>query len=37
VLQCLLDAGLPPDVAQAVFGVPSQVSGTCCARPSSAN
>ena len=26
VLQCLLDAGLPPDVAQAVFGVPDEVS-----------
>ena len=26
VLQCLLDAGLPGDVAQAVFGVPDQVS-----------
>jgi succinate-semialdehyde dehydrogenase/glutarate-semialdehyde dehydrogenase len=26
VLQCLLDAGLPGDVAQAVFGVPSHVS-----------
>lgn len=26
VLQCLLDAGLPPEVAQAVFGVPDQVS-----------
>ena len=26
VLQCLLDAGLPPGVAQAVFGVPDEVS-----------
>ena len=26
VLQCLLDAGLPKQVAQAVFGVPDQVS-----------
>lgn len=26
VLQCLLDAGLPADVAQAVFGVPDEVS-----------
>lgn len=26
VLQCLLDAGLPPGVAQAVFGVPDTVS-----------
>lgn len=26
VLQCLLDAGLPKEVAQAVFGVPDQVS-----------
>jgi succinate-semialdehyde dehydrogenase/glutarate-semialdehyde dehydrogenase len=26
VLQCLYDAGLPPDVAQAVFGVPDEVS-----------
>ncbi|MEI6641761.1 MAG: NAD-dependent succinate-semialdehyde dehydrogenase [Novosphingobium sp.] len=26
VLQCLLDAGLPPEVAQAVFGVPHEVS-----------
>lgn len=26
VLQCLLDAGLPSDVAQAVFGVPDEVS-----------
>jgi succinate-semialdehyde dehydrogenase/glutarate-semialdehyde dehydrogenase len=26
VLQCLLDAGLPPQVAQAVFGVPDEVS-----------
>ena len=26
VLQCLLDAGLPPKVAQAVFGVPDEVS-----------
>jgi succinate-semialdehyde dehydrogenase/glutarate-semialdehyde dehydrogenase len=26
VLQCLLDAGLPPEVAQAVFGVPDEVS-----------
>lgn len=29
VLQCLLDAGLPPSVGQAVFGVPDQVSATC--------
>ena len=26
VLQCLIDAGLPPGVAQAVFGVPDEVS-----------
>ena len=26
VLQCLLDAGLPKEVAQAVFGVPDEVS-----------
>lgn len=26
ILQCLLDAGLPPDVGQAVFGVPDEVS-----------
>jgi len=26
VLQCLLDAGLPPGVAQAVFGMPDEVS-----------
>lgn len=26
VLQCLIDAGLPGDVAQAVFGVPDEVS-----------
>ncbi|MEO6359548.1 MAG: NAD-dependent succinate-semialdehyde dehydrogenase [Sphingomicrobium sp.] len=26
VLQCLLDSGLPPSVAQAVFGVPDEVS-----------
>lgn len=26
VLQCLLDAGLPPEVGQAVFGVPGDVS-----------
>lgn len=26
VLQCLVDAGLPPEVAQAVFGVPDEVS-----------
>ena len=26
VLQCLLDAGLPKEVAQAVFGVPNEVS-----------
>jgi len=26
VLQCLLDAGLPPEVAQIVFGVPDEVS-----------
>jgi succinate-semialdehyde dehydrogenase/glutarate-semialdehyde dehydrogenase len=26
VLQCLLDAGLPQEVAQAVFGIPDEVS-----------
>jgi succinate-semialdehyde dehydrogenase/glutarate-semialdehyde dehydrogenase len=26
VLQCLIDAGLPPEVGQAVFGVPDEVS-----------
>ncbi|OJU17876.1 MULTISPECIES: NAD-dependent succinate-semialdehyde dehydrogenase [unclassified Sphingomonas] len=33
VLQCLLDAGLPPDVAQAVFGVPDEVSRHLLASP----
>ncbi|PJG46213.1 NAD-dependent succinate-semialdehyde dehydrogenase [Sphingobium sp. LB126] len=33
VLQCLLDAGLPGDVAQAVFGVPDEVSRHLLASP----
>ena len=33
VLQCLLDAGLPPSVGQAVFGVPDQVSRHLLASP----
>ena len=33
VLQCLLDAGLPTDVAQAVFGVPDEVSRYLLASP----
>jgi succinate-semialdehyde dehydrogenase/glutarate-semialdehyde dehydrogenase len=33
VLQCLLDAGLPPGVAQAVFGVPDEVSRHLLASP----
>jgi succinate-semialdehyde dehydrogenase/glutarate-semialdehyde dehydrogenase len=33
ILQCLLDAGLPGDVAQAVFGVPDQVSRHLLASP----
>ncbi|WP_284124341.1 NAD-dependent succinate-semialdehyde dehydrogenase [Parerythrobacter aestuarii] len=33
VLQCLLDAGLPPQVAQAVFGVPDEVSRHLLASP----
>ena len=34
MLQALLDAGLPKEVAQAVFGVPDEVSAaTCSARP----
>lgn len=33
VLQCLLDAGLPADVAQAVFGVPDEVSRHMLASP----
>lgn len=33
VLQCLLDAGLPPGVAQAVFGVPDEVSRHLVASP----
>ncbi len=33
VLQCLLDAGLPKEVAQAVFGVPDQVSRHLLASP----
>ena len=33
VLQCLLDAGLPPSVAQAVFGVPDEVSRHLLASP----
>jgi succinate-semialdehyde dehydrogenase/glutarate-semialdehyde dehydrogenase len=33
VLQCLLDAGLPTDVAQAVFGVPDEVSRHLLASP----
>lgn len=33
VLQCLLDAGLPPAAAQAVFGVPDEVSRHLLASP----
>jgi len=33
ILQCLLDAGLPKEVAQAVFGVPDQVSSYLLASP----
>jgi succinate-semialdehyde dehydrogenase / glutarate-semialdehyde dehydrogenase len=33
VLQCLLDAGLPKEVAQAVFGIPDQVSRHLLASP----
>jgi succinate-semialdehyde dehydrogenase/glutarate-semialdehyde dehydrogenase len=33
VLQCLLDAGLPPEVAQAVYGVPDEVSRHLVASP----
>jgi len=33
VLQCLLDAGLPPQAAQAVFGVPDEVSRHLLASP----
>jgi len=33
VLQCLLDAGLPGEVAQAVFGVPDEVSRYLLASP----
>lgn len=33
VLQCLYDAGLPSDVAQAVFGEPAQVSSHLLASP----
>lgn len=33
VLQCLLDAGLPKEVAQAVFGVPDEVSRRLLASP----
>ncbi|RIV83006.1 NAD-dependent succinate-semialdehyde dehydrogenase [Aurantiacibacter xanthus] len=33
VLQCLLDAGLPKQVAQAVFGVPDEVSSHLLASP----
>jgi len=33
VLQCLLDAGLPKEVAQAVFGVPDEVSRYLLASP----
>jgi succinate-semialdehyde dehydrogenase/glutarate-semialdehyde dehydrogenase len=33
VLQCLLDAGLPPNVAQIVFGVPDEVSRHLLASP----
>ena len=33
VLQCLLDAGLPQEVAQAVFGVPDEVSRYLLASP----
>lgn len=33
VLQCLLDAGLPPEAGQAVFGVPDEVSRHLLASP----
>lgn len=33
ILQCLLDAGLPGDVAQAVFGIPDEVSRHLLASP----
>jgi succinate-semialdehyde dehydrogenase/glutarate-semialdehyde dehydrogenase len=33
ILQCLLDAGLPPEVGQAVFGVPDEVSRHLLASP----
>jgi succinate-semialdehyde dehydrogenase/glutarate-semialdehyde dehydrogenase len=33
ILQCLLDAGLPKEVAQAVYGVPDQVSRHLLASP----
>lgn len=33
ILQCLLDAGLPKEVAQAVFGVPDEVSRYLLASP----
>ncbi len=33
ILQCLLDAGLPKEVAQAVFGVPDEVSRHLLASP----
>jgi len=33
ILQCLLDAGLPSEVAQAVFGVPDEVSRYLLASP----
>lgn len=33
ILQCLIDAGLPGDVAQAVFGVPDEVSRHLLASP----
>jgi succinate-semialdehyde dehydrogenase/glutarate-semialdehyde dehydrogenase len=33
ILQCLLDAGLPSEVAQAVFGVPDEVSSYLLASP----
>jgi succinate-semialdehyde dehydrogenase / glutarate-semialdehyde dehydrogenase len=33
LMQCLLDAGLPKDVAQAVFGVPDEVSRHLLASP----
>jgi succinate-semialdehyde dehydrogenase / glutarate-semialdehyde dehydrogenase len=33
VLDCLLDAGLPPDVASCVFGVPDQISRHLLASP----